>query len=185
MVTNLDRAAAVSRHVQLESVSLKEAAFESFADPAAPAEELDAEFSYMATYQVREGSVLALVDFRLKATAKNGAEPSPVATLEATYVLVYSVPGDVSFEDDALVHFAALNGTYNAWPYWRELVHTVTGRAGLASLVIPVFRPPVQALDTPEDASTARRASKRSEKSTAKATKDPKAAGKKGKASAK
>lgn len=41
---------------------------------------------------------------------------------------------------DDFVHFGFCNGTFNAWPYWREHVRQVTTRMGITPLVVPVFR---------------------------------------------
>ena len=155
MATNLDRAATVSRFVRLESVALSRASFSSDADPLGQAQELDAEIQYTTGYERRETAVIVTVRFRLVARPQEAApaeEQPTVATLDADFVLVYRLPSDADPEADALEHFAQLNGTYNAWPYWRELVHTVSGRAGLAALVVPVFRPPIREIAEQEDA---------------------------------
>lgn len=148
MVTNIDRAATVSRHVEIESVTLTQASFESNVNPLAASEELEAEISYKAAYEQKPGHIFVHVDFRIEAEPKaEGPDAPAVAQLQAMFTLVYSVPADIEFAEDALQFFAELNGTYNAWPYWRELVHTVSGRAGVAALVVPVFRPPVREVD--------------------------------------
>lgn len=195
MVTNLDRAATVSKFVQLESVSLKSATFSSSADPLEPAEELDAQIQYTTSCELRESNnvVLATVRFRLvaqpegkatsmvegpvhsgsgwydvpgvgkvrgkanaeeawrEALASGEVDAEEVAKLEAEFLLAYRLPNEVKPEPDALDYFAQLNGTYNAWPYWRELVHTVSGRAGLAALVVPVFHPPIRTIEGPDE----------------------------------
>ena len=75
--------------------------------------------------------------------------PQSVA-LAATFRLVYALEGAEGYPHDALGHFAELNGIYNAYPYWRELVQTVTGRVGVDSVLLPVFRPPVRDLSEEE-----------------------------------
>jgi hypothetical protein len=151
MATNLDRAGLVARQAQLESVTLSRATVESRVDPLAPLPALRVEQGYRAGYtrpDEHPSHVYVAVEFQLSAAGAAGSEPEPdVVTLHAEYLLVYAVQGDEDLPDDALEHFADLNGSYNAWPYWRELVQTVTGRVGLSAIVIPVYRPPVRTLD--------------------------------------
>lgn len=64
-------------------------------------------------------------------------------TIDATFFLLYSIRSLEGLGDKALASFADLNGTYNAWPYWRELVQSITSRMDLPPLTIPVFKLPV------------------------------------------
>lgn len=63
-------------------------------------------------------------------------------SLQATFDLLYELPKTKDFSAAALSHFANVNGVYNAWPYWRELVQSITVRMGLPPVVLPVFRIP-------------------------------------------
>ena len=38
-----------------------------------------------------------------------------------------------------LAAFAAMNGTFNAWPFWRELVLSTLARMGMPNVVVPLF----------------------------------------------
>lgn len=149
MPTNLERAALISRNVELESVTLVAANLASSVDPMAPPDEFEVSQQYRARGEVRESSVYVFVDFIFTAES-SGEEDGKALELTSTYLLVYGLRGASDYPSDALEHFASLNGPYNAWPYWRELVQTVCGRAGIAAIVIPVFRPPVREL-TPEE----------------------------------
>lgn len=93
------------------------------------------------------------VDFGFEAGVAEGEEPSEaIVECNATFRLLYSLKPEAEFDDEALEHFAAMNGAYNAWPYWRELVQSVSGRVGLSGIVMPVFRPEVRALaETTDD----------------------------------
>jgi hypothetical protein len=69
--------------------------------------------------------------------------PSSDATLVslvAEYDVVYSVPADVSVEETGAKLFAARNGVFNAWPFFRELVWSTVTRMGLDAAVVPLFR---------------------------------------------
>jgi hypothetical protein len=64
----------------------------------------------------------------------------PAIEMGISFALEYVLPGASTFEDSVLSEFARVNGTFNAWPYWREYVQTTAARMGLPPLVIPVFR---------------------------------------------
>ncbi|MGC9454824.1 MAG: hypothetical protein ACP5HU_08150 [Phycisphaerae bacterium] len=68
-------------------------------------------------------------------------EPADVAVrITVTFELTYRCEAVGGLSDEALEAFGKINGVYNAWPYWREFVHSTTVRMGLPPLIIPVFR---------------------------------------------
>lgn len=148
MTTNLDLAKTVAMHVQLHGVALQKAAVASAVDTTRPPQELELQQSHRASYQRAESSpewLEVYLDFDFRARDSQTAEtPLDVVDLHATFVLRYSVPAEEEFSPEALAQFAWLNGSYNAWPYWRELVQTVTGRVGLSAITVPVYRPKVE-----------------------------------------
>lgn len=56
-------------------------------------------------------------------------------------------PIEVAASD--LTSFAHFNATFNAWPYWREFVQSITGRMGLPVVTIPILPVPNLASRTP------------------------------------
>jgi hypothetical protein len=81
------------------------------------------------------------VDFEFEGRSSEDApEGLPTIRLDATFTLIYRWKPGASFPEGAEADFARLNGAYNVWPYWRELVQTVSGRAGLSGIIVPVFR---------------------------------------------
>jgi hypothetical protein len=67
-------------------------------------------------------------------------EDEPEVGVSAIYALDYTLSGDQTFDDVALEHFCVFNGTFNAWPYWREFVQSTTQRLGVTPFVMPVMR---------------------------------------------
>lgn len=59
--------------------------------------------------------------------------------IACTVRLVYRFSAGVPARAD-LAEFAKLNGMYNAWPYLREIVQSMTLRMGISPLVLPMFR---------------------------------------------
>ena len=68
------------------------------------------------------------------------SEAEPAVTIEAAFLLLYSLSNDEGITEDHVKAFADLNGVYNAWPYWREFVQNTIARMELPPLTIPVFR---------------------------------------------
>lgn len=77
-------------------------------------------------------------NFALNATHEDpDSKPMEILlTLEATY----TIPGEIKFSARQLRAFANTNGMLNVWPYWREFVQSITSRAGLPPLTLPLFR---------------------------------------------
>lgn len=82
------------------------------------------------------------ISFNLDATAGDPSRAQPTFQIEASFLLRYHVASVGDFEDRAFAAFARTNGVFNAWPYWREFVQSMTARMGLTPFVIPVFRLP-------------------------------------------
>lgn len=156
MTTNIQLAGRVARYVQLRTVALRSANVMTDFDPEQLPAEIAVDLKYRAGLDFRPGdrdrepdSLGVLVEFQF--TLRTGGEQqiSDVLGLTASYLLVYSLARDAELDERCLRYFAEVNGPYNAWPYLRELVQSVTGRVGLGGLTIPVFHP--NAADVPED----------------------------------
>ncbi len=68
--------------------------------------------------------------------------PLIMLSIRATFELRYRLPKIDQFSMRELSQFSNVNGAYNAWPYWRELIQNVSVRMGLPPLILPVFRIP-------------------------------------------
>lgn len=141
--------------MQLHSVSLNEARLSSTVDPLDPPARVAASQAYRGRFELppaHEDHLYVFVDLRFSAApeGEDAEGDGAIVQLEATYLLAYGLPSARTYPADALQHFAELNGAYNVWPYWRELVQTVSGRVGLGAIVVPVFVPPVRDLGAEE-----------------------------------
>lgn len=154
MPTNLERASLVSRTVQIESVTLTSVAMHVDPGEDSRGGALQLSQRYRAEYDPRppdSGTVPVRVDFQFEAHSMGEEEPDRrVAEIEAEFLVVYRTNSGATFPADALRHFAELNGTYNAWPYWRELVQSMTARAGMIGVTVPVFKPNVRKVEVQE-----------------------------------
>jgi len=69
-------------------------------------------------------------------------EDAPHFHIEAAFELVYRVDSLEGISEELVTEFGQRNALYNAWPYWREFVQSMTTRMGLPALRIPLLRPP-------------------------------------------
>lgn len=148
VTTNIELAKKVAKHVELLTVALRRADLTADFDPLELPPELSLSQGYRAGFEPdnhsETGRIAVSVDFKFSAKHE---DTDDVLNLDATFLLVYSVDKSVSWDPVCLEHFANINGPYNVWPYWRELVQSVTGRVGLASVTVPVFRPAERQVD--------------------------------------
>ena len=115
MSTNLERASLVSRSVQIESVILIQVSMDANLDPHQPPQELRLGQQFRCRYETREAQrdrLFVYVSLLFDASATS-LEPSEnrVVDLSATFLATYRIDGAASFPEDALQHFADLNGT--------------------------------------------------------------------------
>lgn len=66
----------------------------------------------------------------------------PALVIEATFELQYQLDPSEPVEKEDLEHFAYVNSTMHAWPYWRELAQSMTTRMGLRPLIVRTFKIP-------------------------------------------
>ncbi|MDQ6768959.1 MAG: hypothetical protein M3Z54_03110 [Gemmatimonadota bacterium] len=142
-VSPLAQAVAVAKGVEIQHVSLQAATLRTQIDPLELPEEVVLSQSHRTRYELPEkhpGKIFVTVEFDCNGAGGPPSGDTQRLKLSAIYLLIYSHPDLTSLPAESLEAFARLNGVYNAWPYWRELIQTVSGRIGLGPLVVPVFR---------------------------------------------
>lgn len=156
MTTNADLAKQVAQLVDLESVVVRNADLDASFDPLDLPDQLTLESEYRCAHALGESlegrrRVNVTIEFKFACRSiQQGELGDAVFSLTATFLLMYVLRRDESIDPECFVHFANLNGPYNAWPYWREFVQSAANRAGLPGVVIPLFRPPVKELKDAE-----------------------------------
>ncbi len=68
------------------------------------------------------------------------SDDESAVSIEATFELVYELPRSDEMTQSHFEAFAEINGLFNLWPFWRELVQNITMRMGLPPLTLPVRR---------------------------------------------
>ncbi len=69
-------------------------------------------------------------------------EEDPPYRVGAGFRVLYEVKGDDPLSSEDANQFAHWNALFNAWPYWREFLTSITNRAQLPQFVAPVMRMP-------------------------------------------
>jgi len=127
--------------VQLVQVSLASLSVHSTLKPEelpATAPRLVLEVDASASCPSEHPQVEVLVSLRV--VAETPDQETPAFSIDGTYRVLYRVPVEARPSDDALQAFAAANGVFNVWPYWRELTHSLYGRMELPFPPIPLYR---------------------------------------------
>lgn len=138
--------AAVARvvpRVEISTVELVSAHFERRDDGPFPMLSIESAIPEMGIdvdWDLRENFLGCVITFGTIFEDEAGAYD-----IVARFRLLYLIePGDPIASDD-INQFANWNAVFNAWPYWREFVSNMLGRANLPQFIVPVMRLPVAA----------------------------------------
>lgn len=80
------------------------------------------------------------------------AQPSigePLFTADVVLSATYTLPEGVQIENEAVEAFGSVSVTFMLFPYLRELLQSLTTRAGLPALLLNVMRSPLIEAPTP------------------------------------
>jgi hypothetical protein len=96
------------------------------------------------TFEEAKGLLMVRTSLGAKLSAKSTPSQNALATVECAFDLAYWLSAEhrpkAEERDRYFQAFANVNGIYNVWPYFRELVHSTVARMGLPPLIIPVYR---------------------------------------------
>jgi hypothetical protein len=148
-----DRLRNVSKVVQLNDVLLVEGGFVSLLDPrqldtTQPTAAPEYQLSLVDGQWWRDGQRFDVgLGYRVFAAISSEKGTIPLFEIRARWFVSYSLPD--SFEppaevDESFADFVAANGQVNAFPYLRQLVSDLSGRAGWPPLVLAVLRAPAK-----------------------------------------
>src|SRR5208282_1041605 len=140
---------ALVESVQLIGIRLKEVAASSERRDARTHGKMSVEVEHSAEVPVRnkDGTFTVLAQIKVwvgDPTRSRRRDPSEgsgtILSVSTTVELRYQLPRGSSFSAADLRRFATVNGVYNAWPYWRELIQNLSVRMNLPPLTLPLFR---------------------------------------------
>jgi preprotein translocase subunit SecB len=110
----------------------------------------------LGTVVEHEFDVNAEVTIEVTPIVEEGVEAEPVVCINSIFRLNYELPEASEYPEEDLNQFAAVNGVFNAWPYFREIVQSTMARMGLPQVPLPLFRVPnCDSIEENDDASDA------------------------------
>ncbi len=135
----LDAGLLVSDRVQLKDVRLIKSKCDQSPEAMLGKKTYNINYSTEVQVDKKTGYIIVTAAFSFEAFTESKAQ-KPVILIDASFLLSYKIEKFEGLTQTGFEQFANLNGTYNAWPYWREFVQNTIVRMGLPSLSIPVFR---------------------------------------------
>lgn len=99
--------------------------------------------------KTKPGLVRYLIGTGLRFTREEGSDSReddsesktvPVAEITATFVVDYLARDPSAVTKESLEAFNQ-NALHHVWPYWREFIHTSSGRLRLPSVILPIRQP--------------------------------------------
>ncbi len=136
------RAIAVSDIVQIEKISLIE--FSAMRQPEIEASAVAIKHAapeVAAQFDGQNKRITVKAKFGIEGADSHGAEPRTILRIHACFLAIYALePSDSgALTPEQTDAFGKVNGLFNVWPYWRELVQSVTTRMALPPLTLPVL----------------------------------------------
>lgn len=147
-LTEHQRAAMVARFVEIQDVSMVSIEAELLTPNARVISQTGWHFTqekHAAHHFDEENKLLCIVlTLITELIGSEKEEPQKLVRCSGKYVLIYSfnvTGGPPPEEREAFFSaFANINAVFNAWPFFRELVHSTLGRMGLQPIALPVYR---------------------------------------------
>lgn len=107
-----------------------------------PAAEGPFSFTLDVTPAVSRADKLAVYSLEYRFSSK-GSDDQLVLEGAVELSVVYQLPADRELDDDELTAFGEVSVLFTAYPYLREILHSLTGRMGLPPLILDVMRSPL------------------------------------------
>lgn len=143
-------AGRVAGCVQIDAVELRSSFFQI--NDEDPGDVTRFHTEWYATVNTVDDEMLRLgVGFRLRDHRHEGGDhdeddfEDQAVMAFSDYVVTYRISEGADIAPDDLPSFADINGVFNCWPYWRQLVQSMFATMGLPPLLVPVFRVPLSA----------------------------------------
>lgn len=154
-VTKIDfeRLRSLSRRVQLRDVALVAASFQCLQHSNNFPRDVQKSFLFRLAeaqweWSADTGMASVILVFNINARVaeekKGQLTETEVFQQQCVWNALYSIRVDDDFEidDDVMADFCFANGQLNVYPYVRQFVQDLTGRAGWPALVMPVLTVP-------------------------------------------
>ena len=146
-LSETQRSRHIARFVEILDVTLTDVSARLLAPaPGAPAKNLFFSYDVVPKYFLNEETRRLAVSLRFNVLISVGEDDphTEVFFMKCGYVIGYeftAVGGPPKEQHDLLfMPFAKINGLYNIWPFFRELVHSTTMRMGIPPMTLPALK---------------------------------------------
>lgn len=136
----MSQVAEVAREIELKDIRVISFASEQRPELIGPKMDVRQGIDTETTADMEAGEIRVTIRFTADALPLEQESADVAVRIAVTFELAYQCEAVERLSDEALEAFGKINGVYNAWPYWREFVHSTTVRMGLSPLIMPVFR---------------------------------------------
>jgi hypothetical protein len=140
MTETVNQLTRIIAAVELQDIRLLEASAKAMVREPQEVGPVIASFEWGARLLARAGETFFVAaDMRATVSAKDPPEKRALE-VHAVFELKYRLDPALGATDEELDKFAAVNGSFNAWPYGREFIESVSVRMHLPPLIAPLFR---------------------------------------------
>lgn len=91
-------------------------------------------------YEDHKAHFIAKVQFSLKGKPEGTEDDNEIVSIVNEYIVRYSVADRKGLTKKDIKAFCNINAVYNAWPYWREYVQSMTNRMDIPTLIMPLLK---------------------------------------------
>ena len=135
-------AIAVSGIVQIEQISLIE--FSAMRQPEIEALAVTIKHAapeVTAQFDGQKKRITVKAKFGIEGSDSQGTEQRTILRVHACFLAIYALEpsGSAAITPEQADAFGKVNGLFNVWPYWRELVQSITTRMALPPLTLAVL----------------------------------------------
>lgn len=135
-------AIAVSGIVQIEQISLIE--FSAMRQPEIEASAVAIKHAApeaTSQFDSQRKRITVKIKFGIEGSDGDGTEARTILRVHACFLAIYALEpsGGGAITPEQTDAFGKVNGLFNVWPYWRELVQSITTRMALPPLTLPVL----------------------------------------------
>lgn len=133
----IEKAIKVSERVQIKDVALLGSSSRWRGFGSKIGNNFATTFNAQGDLSSDKTKLFAIINFAIE---MQNEDNKPIADITADFLVAYSINNTRGLKKEHYDAFATYNGIYNAWPYWREFVQSITSKMQMPTLTIPVYR---------------------------------------------
>jgi hypothetical protein len=151
LATSREFAGRVGPIAQIEAIILRESQWKAYELSYDGLEQIQVE----PEYGVAHGRKAELVRYKVNSKLTGRISAGELFRLEATHEVFFTLDENATVTDDELAAYGAVTVFFMAFPYIRQLLHEMTGNAGLPAVLLKPFLIPIDPSTAPQRAPSA------------------------------